>query len=219
MPALTRQTFQHGSLTTESRNNGNDVWVFRWRETGPEGQRVRRKVIVGTKQQYPTKAKAEKAAASLRLDISKEQPERIRASVTVAQLAAPFREKELGVQTNPKSYSTRKCYKTMIDLHILPRWGNYRLGDVRTVAVEDWLRGLTMANGSKAKVRNVFHALYSHAERYEWHDRNPITKVRQSAKRQKDPDILDAGELTGLLTSLPDPFRTMVFVAGLRSRG
>ena len=219
MPALTRQTFQHGSLTIESRSDGNDVWVFRWRETGPEGQRIRRKVIVGTKQQYPTKAKAEKAAASLRLDITKEQPERVRASVTVAQLAAHFRKKELDDQTTRKSFSTRKCYQAMIDLHILPRWGDYRLGDVRTVAVEDWLRGLKMADGSKAKLRNVFHALYSHAERYEWHDRNPITKVRQSAKRQRDPDILDVGELTGLLTSLPDPFRTMVFVAagtGLR---
>jgi integrase len=65
----------------------------------------------------------------------------------------------------------------------------------------------------------VFHAVYSHAQRYEWLDRNPITKVRQSAQRQKEPDILDIKELTDLLGALPNPYRTMVFVAaatGLR---
>jgi len=61
--------------------------------------------------------------------------------------------------------------------------------------------------------------LYSHAQRYEWHDANPITKVRQSAQRAKEPDILDPDELTGLLNEPPEPNRTMVFVAaatGLR---
>ena len=219
MQPLTRQTFQHGSLTIETRNSGHSVWIFRWRETGPDGKRIQRKAIVGTKLDYPTKAKAEKAAAALRLDITKEQPQRVKAAVTVAQLAAHYTEKELNDQQPCKAYSTRECYRAMIELYILPRWGTYRLGDVRTVAVEDWLGSLSLATASKAKVRNVFHTLYSHAQRYEWYDRNPITKVRQSAQREKEPEILDVEELTGLLTALPDSFRSMVFVAagtGLR---
>jgi len=219
MQPLTRQSFQHGSLTIETRNSGKAVWIFRWRETGPDGKRIQRKAIVGTKHEFPTKAKAEKAAAALRLDITKESPQRVRDAVTVAQLAAHYIEKELSEDEPTKAYSTRECYRTMIEQHILPRWESYKLGDVRTVAVEDWLGGLLLANASKAKVRNVFHALYSHAQRYEWHDRNPITKVRQSAQRQKEPDILEVGELIGLLDALPDPYRTMVFVAaatGLR---
>jgi integrase len=139
--------------------------------------------------------------------------------VTVAQLAAHYTEKELNDQQPCKAHSTRECYRAMIELYILPRWGTYRLGNVRTVAVEDWLGSLNLATASKAKVRNVFHTIYSHAQRYEWHDRNPITKVRQSAQREKEPEILDVEELTGLLTALPDPFRSMVFVAaatGLR---
>lgn len=219
MQPLTRQTFQKGSLTIEKRSSGPPVWIFRWRETGPDGNRVQRKAIVGTKQQYPTKAKAEQAAATLRLDITKEHPERAKASVTVAQLASHFMEKELYDEEPSKAYSTRECYRAMIEQHILPRWQGYKLGDVRTVAVEDWLGSLSLANASKAKIRNVFHALFSHAQRYEWFDQNPITKVRQSAQRQKEPEILDVKELTGLLDALPEPFRSMVFVAaatGLR---
>ena len=219
MQTLTRQSYQKGSLTIERRASGQQIWIFRWREAGPNGRRVQRKAIVGTKQEFPTKAKAEQAAAALRLDVTKEQPQRAKAGLTIEQLVAHYIDKELNEQHPTKAYSTRECYRTNFEQHILPRWGAYKLGDVRTVAVESWLGDLDLANATKAKVRNVFHALYSHAQRYEWHDANPITKVRQSAQRQTEPDILDADELPRLLVALPEPFRTMVLVAaatGLR---
>ena len=219
MQLLTRQSFQKGSLTIEKRTSGQAVWIFRWREIGLDGRRVQRKVIVGTKLEYPTKAQAEKAAASLRLDITKEQPQRAKAGLTIDQIVAHYIDNELNEAHPTKAYSTRECYKTMFEQHILPRWGNYKLGDVRTVAVETWLDSLTLANASKAKIRNVFHCLFSHAQRYEWYDRNPITKVRQSAQRQREPDVLEVHELTLLLNALPNPFRAMVLVAaatGLR---
>lgn len=212
MQPLTRQTHQSGSLTIERRASGHPVWIFRWRELGPDGNRIQRKMILGGTKQFPTKAKAEKAAASLRLDISKEQPERAKATLTLAQLVSHYTDHELNEERPTKSFKTRETYRGHFDNHILPRWGTYRLGDVRTVAVEDWLGSLNLSNGTKAKMRNVFHALYSHAQRYEWHDRNPITKVRQSAQRQKEPDILDIKELTDLLDAPPDPSRSMVFV-------
>ena len=40
------------------------------------------------------------------------------------------------------------------------------MSGVKTVAVEDWLKCLPLANGSKAKVRNVMHALFNHAMRH-----------------------------------------------------
>jgi len=219
MQPLTRQTFQHGSLTIENRKNGQPVWIFRWREAGPDRRRIQRKSIVGTKLEYPTKAKAEKAAAALRLDITKEQPQRVKGVVTVEQLAAHYTETELRDDEPTKSFKTREVYRGHIEKHILPRWGTYRLGDVHSVAVESWLGSLKLANPTKAKMRNVFHALYSHGQRYEWHDKNPISKVRQSAQREREPDILDVKELTGLLAALPEPARSMLFVAaatGLR---
>jgi hypothetical protein len=53
-------------------------------------------------------------------------------------------------------------------------------------------------------------ALYSHAIRWEWTDRNPITSVRQSGKRQKAPAVLTPDEIVAILKELPDPLRTMV---------
>jgi integrase len=55
--------------------------------------------------------------------------------------------------------------------------------------------------------------------RHEWADRNPIALVRQSAKREKLPDVLTAEEIGALLFELPEPCRTAVLLAsctGLR---
>jgi integrase len=64
-------------------------------------------------------------------------------------------------------------------------------------------------------------ALYSHAIRWEWTEKNPITCVRQSAKRQKAPDVLTPEEIMAFLKELQDPLRTMIELdafTGLRRR-
>ena len=52
-----RMRYQSGSLTRERRNAGPDVWIFRWREDSADGRR-KRKVVVGTIEQFPTKTAA-----------------------------------------------------------------------------------------------------------------------------------------------------------------
>jgi integrase len=69
---------------------------------------------------------------------------------------------------------------------------------VKAVRVEEWLRSLPLARGSKAKIRNIMSALYSHAIRWEFASHNPITAVRQSAKRSKIPTILTVPEIQAL---------------------
>jgi integrase len=76
-----------------------------------------------------------------------------------------------------------------------------------------------LSNGSKAKMRNIMHAVFNHAIRWEWHDSNPISQVRQSSKRGKIPVVLNIEEVSGLLQLLKEPARTAAFLAvmtGLR---
>ena len=90
---------------------------------------------------------------------------------------------------------------------------------MKPVAVEEWLDGIKRAKGTKAKIRNLMSAIYHHAMRYEWIDRNPIQLVRQSAKREKVPDVLELAELQLLLTKLDVRERTLVLLdaaTGLR---
>jgi integrase len=61
--------------------------------------------------------------------------------------------------------------------------------------------------------------IFNHAMRYEWLNRNPIALVRQSAKRERLPDVLTAEEIGALLAELADPCRMAVLLAattGLR---
>jgi integrase len=97
--------------------------------------------------------------------------------------------------------------------------GSYRVTEVKAVAVEQWLRSLKYANGSKAKARNIMSAVFNHAVRWEWLDLNPIRMVRQSAKRTRMPIVLSIEQIAALLRILKEPTRTMVFLAvftGLR---
>jgi integrase len=57
-------------------------------------------------------------------------------------------------------------------------------------------------------------ALFNHAIRHEWIQRNPITKVRASAKRLREPDVLSPGEFSALLGELELRVQTMVILAG-----
>ena len=209
-----RTRYQSGSLTRETRKTGPAVWIFRWREQTPEGT-VNRKVQVGTVEKYRSKSLALQAVEGLRININKQTFE----PKTVKELIEHYTEKELS-ENSAKAYSTRHVYSSCIKTWILPKWGEYALAEVRTVAVEEWLGSLhDLSPGSKAKVRNIMSAIFEHAIRYDWMIRNPITLVRQSAKRKNIPVVLEVHEIKALLDELKQPFKTMVFVAactGLR---
>jgi integrase len=206
-----RERYQNGSIRREARKHGAAVWTLRWREQSSDGSIVRRKAVIGTVEEYRTKAAALKACEFLRSTINRET----RTPRTITELVDHYTEKEL---TNKTPY-TKEVYEGYITKWIVPKWGNYSLSDVRTVDVESWLGTLRLSNGSRAKVRNIMSALYAHALRWEFFDRNPITFVRQSAKRKRIPEVLTADELKALLAELSGIFRVMVFVAattGLR---
>ncbi len=208
---FTRQRYQYGSLTKEKRKAGPAVWIFRWRENTRDG-RVNRKVVVGTVQQFPTKTSACKAAEPLH---AKAIADNSAVPVTVEQLVKHYKDNELP----SKAYSSQRTVETCLRVWVLPPWGEYRLSELRTIEVESWLRSLSLANATKAKIRNVMHCIFAHACRLELLQKNPITLVRQSAKRMKTPDILYAEELKMLLFELPDPARVLVFLTaatGLR---
>jgi integrase len=90
---------------------------------------------------------------------------------------------------------------------VSPHWSAVSLPAVRTIAVEHWLGrlcradGNPMADSTKAKFRNIFSVLFNHAIRCEWLEQsgNPITLVRQSAKRRGDPVVLQPKEIQVIL--------------------
>jgi integrase len=168
----------------------------------------------------PNETSALKAAKALRIDANQQTPLADRGPSTIAELVAHYRLKELvGENQGRKSFSTRAAYECYLKGWILPRWGEHRLDQIKPVAVEGWLDGIKRAKATRAKIRNLMSALFHHAMRYEWVDSNPIKLVRQSAKRERVPDVLELAELQLLLSKLSVRERTLALLdaaTGLR---
>jgi integrase len=206
-----RVRYQQGSLTIEARKNGPAVWVYRWREVRSGGDCTKRKVVVGSKLRFPTKAAAMKQVGSLGLEINSESPAS-GATKTVSELIDHYRQTELTDAGN-KTARTVAVYEQQLRQYILHRWGGFYIGQVKTVAVEAWLRTLFGAPATKAKTRGVMSSLFQHARRHEWAATNPISLVRQSAIRVKEPEVLTPDEVCGLLGELLEPSKTIVYLA------
>lgn len=188
---------QRGSILKSKRQNGAEVWEFRWRDR-TSGEAVYRRIVVGTTKELPTAGDARKAVAGVVLEVNVGDP-RLNTQLTISQLVEHYRQRELNPDNTWKTYSTKAGYENYLKRWIVPKWGEYALGQIKPIEVELWLRQLPLARGSCAKIRNVLSVVFSHARRYDLFDGNPIQFVRQSAKRRKIPHILNADEIRRLL--------------------
>jgi hypothetical protein len=145
---------QEGSVIREHRKLGPDVWSYRWWESRPSGNKIHRRIVLGTAEQLRDISSARQMTAGLIREINATDIRMAGTSITVAQLADHFEQRELGCSNGRISYSTKKAYQGYLGKWIVPRWGNYILPNI--------------------KVRNVMSVLFNHARRYDLYDRNPI---------------------------------------------
>ncbi len=211
---FTRTRYQNGSLRVKKRGNGLRVWEFRYYEPLPEGNgRGLRAVTVGTLQHYPTEAAARKSDTlqAIILRINAEHALGPVTASTVGALIARYQKEEL-----PARYSTRASYQSYLDNYIGPRWGEAAIASVRAMAVEDWLKRLTLAPKTRGNIRSLMSTLFKCAQRWELVENNPIqlVRVRDVSKRLERPSVLTAEEFHRVLPHVREPYRTMVLIAG-----
>jgi len=218
---------QRGYLRCVKRKKGPAKWEFLWREVGPTGELIRRTTVIGSTEQYPTEESASAAINGLRVSVNDACNRQFHRSVLVGDIVDHYIKVELGDTSDWYAEATKIIYRDILSAWIRPYWAMVDIRDVRTVAVENWLRqlrrknGKPLSNSTKAKIRNLMSVLFNHAIRYEWLEqgKNPITHVRQSAVRQKDPEILSPDEIRSLISQLEPPFHLMIWIAattGLR---
>ena len=220
-----RTRYQQGSLVLEERKRGSAVWVYRWWEKDINGKPVRRKLQIGSLEQYPTESVAQAAADALRLTINNPSNRRNLRQTIVNILWEHYCREELPL----KEMSTQDAYSDYAKNWILPRWGSVLLEEIKTVEVERWLRAAEVADGTKAKLKCVMSALFSHAVRWEFCGHNPIssgipvgsggkrgpsTGVRVSAKRQEAPLFLSPEQVKLGLTKLEFQDQLLVILDG-----
>jgi integrase len=240
--------YQNGCLGRITRKDGIERWQFRWRARNPDGSLRPCKKTIGPVSEYPLRSKKlQDILLNLRTTINTQASTRLN-SISMAALVEHYQTTELAEpedEESGKAYSTRKRLGQLLSHWVLPRWGRESLDTITTVGVENWLKTLVkterksktkkqmapvkpktrLARASRAKIRNAMSALYNHAIRWQFTDRNPITGpvrgsgVRASAKRMSIPDILTAGEMQQLIAAVELRERVLMFldmVTGLR---
>ncbi len=122
---------QDGSVTVQRRKRGPEVWCFRWREAGADGRKIHRRIVLGTADDLKSLASARKAVVGLRREINLNDIRIRRESITLADLSRHFQQRELVRGDTRIAYSTRKAYEGYLRKWIEPRWGEYRLFEIR----------------------------------------------------------------------------------------
>jgi integrase len=200
---LRTQRHTRGSVRFDRRRR---TWNYLWYEAGK-----RRSKLIGTKQEYPTKAAAWKAVEHIQVkpNIKGE---------TVSAVIARYE-----IERMPLRHSTARVYRSFLNNHILPNWGKTLIRDVQPRPVELWLRNLPLSPKSKTHVRSLLHALVEFAMWSGLLDitRNPISLVQNKGamRRTRKARNLTVEQFHRLLKELHEPFATMALLCvclGLR---
>jgi integrase len=173
----------------------------------------RRSKLIGTKQEYPTKASAWKEAERIQV-----KPNEMPNGETVQSVITRYEAERM-----PVRLSTARTYRSFLKNHVIPQWGNTPIKDVQPRPVELWLRGLTLAPKSKTHVRSLMHGLVEFAMWAGVLDigRNPVSLVQNkgASRKVRKARSLTTEQFHALLKELHEPFATMALVClclGLR---
>ena len=209
---MARRKRQYGSGCLLRRKGG---WKIRWRETelGPDG--TTRRVL-----RYETFGEMSRKKASDFL------AQRVAAASTKTMSALTFRELAVQWQTTVLpmyKHSTQKNHAHILQKHLLPRFGDVRLGKVERQDVQAYVAQL-VRHGYAPKtvdhIHDVLSAILRTAVKWGHLEDNPARGVdlpRLTTVREKW--ALTVGQAAQLLTVLPALARTLVglaIVTGLR---
>lgn len=215
--------YQSGSLKQFKTKQGL-VWKLRyfayrntdgkWPEQTP--------LLVGAVSDFSTEKRARAEAARLGLI------EQInRTSVPVNKVTFGFIARDyirINLSDNaikPKAATTRYAEGLIINKHLLPRWGEVLVSEVKTSAIEEWLKSVSVDTlrekgpqwDSLTKWRRVMSDIFLHAQKHDLipESFNPMLKVDVTASSSVYvPIILLPNQTFVMLNALPLLQQTMV---------
>ena len=121
--------------------------------------------------------------------------------------------------------STQDRYQGVIHNYLLPQFGALALRDLGTLALQRYfssLAGSKLAHESRDKIRDVLSSVLASAVQYGYLIKNPAEAVRLPKERHgrvQSKPYVSPEQFGRLITEIPEPYATAVFVAiytGLR---
>ena len=209
---MARRRFQKGQLFKSGKRR--KMWIGRWREDvlldgGAIGQ-VRRWQVLGAVAEWPTRREAQSLLDERLRSVNQgtSRPEAFMAFGT-------FVEEQWKTLVFPTfKASTQHGYTTVLRIHVLPAWRDWRLRNIERLAIQQWVADKFRQGTGWQTVRNAWVLLSSILEsavEYGYLQANPARGVKFPQQGlKKKPAILAGDSLAKLLEHVKEPYRTMV---------
>jgi integrase len=200
------------------------VWYARYRL--PDGREVRKKIgPAWTGRGRPAADHFTKRTAEAWLSDILDQARRgtlpgaVRTGATFADATAEYL-RYIEVDRGRKA-TTVQDYRSVIETHLLPAFGDMRLEDITASMIEQWLGGLQhqrsaqlrLSNRSRNKIRVVLHGVFQRACRVWGLPLNPTAQVdRHPQTASGDIDVFTPEEVYALARSADDDRDAAIFI-------
>lgn len=116
--------------------------------------------------------------------------------------------------------STWRNYRSAVEFHLKPTFGDLRLADLTTAKIKSWLGGLTITNKRINNVLIPLRTILNDAFSDGLIDRNPIIRVNNLSVNFDEPQPLTPSEIAAILKELPEQGKNLIQFAiwtGLRT--
>lgn len=195
------------------------MWVARWREDviQPDGsvQRVLRSEVLGPVSELATR-RAARLVLLNRITLLNSGQRRAEATMTFGTfVTAQF---EPGILPTLK-YATQKSYRFLLRKHLLPRFRDCRLCDIRRAEIQQYLidklkQGFAWETTNH--LRNLLSKIFSTAVSWNYLSDHPVHGVKMPERTLKRPHrFLTMEQVRRLITASDEPVRTIVLLAAM----
>lgn len=206
MPAVQQPT---GHVFRLDRVRG-PVWYAKYRL--PDGRQVQKKIGPAWTERgrppagYVTKRLAEAWLRNV-LDQARRGtlPGMVRTGATFADAAAEFL-RYVADERDCKP-STLRDYRSVIEAHLLPRFGDERIEDVTPAMIEGWRAtlGAALTSRTKNKLLVVLHGVFRRAQSVWGLPLNPVAGIEKYRQRSSgDIDVFSPEEVLALVRAASD---------------
>jgi integrase len=211
--------YQRGWLRVVERKQGR-MWQFRYYANDSiSGKKKERSKTIGTLADFPTESACWREIDRQRLVEKINQPQ-TDDKLRFRHIAEFYLNSEAFLKLAP---TTQYCYRHIVNDYLVPAWGDQFTVDIKSLAVEKWLRSLDLAAPTRGKTKYVMMVVFLHAEKHEripdGFTANLESKIDIETSSDYEAVILTPKQTSTILKRMGQPESTMtllVAATGLR---